>query len=189
MNKDVNRALRQVVWPALKQEGFEHRTARTAWRDRLDQVDVVNFWSHNVYNAGVFGINTLSFQLHLGVHPRCRTDSDTPVKDGLLRPQESACDFRLMLVKPFPQDETDRPEIWFVRSDGSNLQKLVKAARDLLLTEGFAWFASLDGVERMLEVARHEPLTDYTAGGMGNIGSPHRLSLIADLGAAADDLE
>jgi hypothetical protein len=183
-NKDVNRALREVVWPALKTEGFERRTGRTAWRDRPDQIDVVTFWSHNAYNAGVLKINTLSFQIGLGVHPRCRTDEHTPLKDGLIRPQEAACDFRLTLVKPFRQDETDRPEIWFVRSDGSNLQAIVEAARDYALTAGFAWFASLDGVERMLEVARHEPLSLYTAGGMGNIGSPHRLSIIADLEAA-----
>ena len=171
-NKDVNGALREVVWSALKPEGFERRTARTAWRGRPDQVEVVTFWSHNAYNAGVLKINTISFQLHLGVHPRCRTTDQTPVKDGLLRPQEPACDFRRMLVKPFQQDETDRPEIWFVRLDGSNLQAVVAAARDHLLTEGFDWFASLDGVDRMLEVARNEPLTRYTAGGMGNIGSP-----------------
>lgn len=183
-NKDANRALREVVWPALKGEGFDRRTARTAWRDHPDQIDVVTFWSHNAYNAGVFRINTISFQLHLGVHPRCRTSDRTPVKDGLLRPQEAACDFRRILVKPFEQDETDRPEIWFVRSDGSNLQEIVEAARDLLLSEGLTSFASLNGVERMLETARHEPLTVYTAGGMGNIGSPHRLSLIADLEAA-----
>lgn len=184
-NQDVNRALRAVVWAALKPEGFARRTARTGWRDRPDQVEVVTFWSHNAYNAGVLKINTISFQLHLGVHPRCRTNDETPVKDAVLRPQEAACDFRRILVKPFQQDETDRPEIWFVRPNGSNLQAVVEAARDHLLTEGFAWFASLDGVERMLEVAQHEPLTRYTAGGMGNIGSPHRLSLIADLEAAS----
>jgi hypothetical protein len=62
-SKDVDRALREVVWPALKPEGFNRRTGRTAWRDRRDQIDVVTFWSHNSYNAGVFRINTLSFQL------------------------------------------------------------------------------------------------------------------------------
>jgi hypothetical protein len=183
-NKDVNRALREVVWSALKQEGFERRTGRTAWRDQPDKLDLITFWSHNAYNAGVFRINTLSFQIHLAVHPLCRTTETTPVKDGVLRPQDSACDFRRILVKPFNQVETDRPEIWFVRSDGTNLEEVVSAARDLLLDEGLAWFDSLGDVRRMLDVARHEPLDQYTAGGMGNLGSPHRLSLIADLEAA-----
>jgi hypothetical protein len=183
-NRDVNRALRERVWPALKTEGFDRRTGRNAWREHPDQIDVVNFWSHNSYNAGVLRINTLSFQMGLAVHPRCRTTDQTPVKDGALRPQEAACDFRLTLTKPFEQDETDRPEIWFVRDDGSNLHDIVDAARDHILDAGFAWFATLDGVDRMLHVARHEPLTRYTAAGMGNLGSPHRLELIADLEAA-----
>jgi len=187
-NKDVNRALREVVWPALKREGFGRRTGRTAWRDQPDEVDLVTFWSHNAYNAGALRINTVSFQLHLGVHPRCRTSEETPVKNGSLRPQEAACDFRRILLKPFQQDETNRPEIWFLRSDGSNLQEVVKAARDLLLSEGLAWFDSLKGVDRMLQTALHEPLTRETPGGMGNLGSPFRQRLIADLEAAAKGL-
>jgi hypothetical protein len=186
-NKDVNRALREVVWPALKREGFARRTGRTGWRDRPDQVDVVTFWSHNAYNAGVLKINTISFQLQVGVLPHCRVTDQTPVKDGFLRPQGAACDFRQLLVKPFDQDETDRPEIWFICRDGSNLQEIVEAARDLLLSRGLAWFESLNGVQRMLETARHEPLTRYTAGGTGNLGSPFRQQLVADLEAAAQN--
>lgn len=184
-NKDVNRALREVVWPALKREGFCHRTARTAWRDHPDHVDVVTFWSHNLYNAGVLRINTISFQLHLGVQPHCRTTQETPTKDGLLRPPEASCAFRRTLLRPFHQHETDRREVWFVRSDGSNLDEVMEAARNALLDDGLAWFASLDGVERMLEAARYTPEDLTATWGMGNFGSPHRRSLIADLEAAA----
>jgi len=173
--KDVNRALREIVWPALRKEGFGRRTGRTAWRDQPDQIDVVTFWSHNAYNAGVFRITTLSFQLHLGTHPLCRTTNDTPRNDGALRPPEAACDFRRTVSRSFDQDETDRPEIWFVRSDGSNLRQVVEAARDALMTDGLAWFASLNGVARMLEVARTVPQKMDATWGMGNAGSPHRL--------------
>jgi len=84
-------------------------------------------------------------------------------------------------VKPFEQDETDCPEIWFVRSGGSNLQEIVEAALDLLLSEGLTWFASLNGVERMLATARHAPEDMDGTWGMGNIGSPHRRELIEAL--------
>jgi hypothetical protein len=184
-NKDVNRALRELVWPALKPVGFGSRTGRVAWRDGRDQVDVVNFWSHNAYNAGALGINTLSFQLELGVFPRCRADEHTPVKDGLLRPKDAHCEFRQGLRPPFDQAETDRPEIWFIRSDGTNLHEVVEAARDTLLTDGLDWFRSLDGLERMLEVVRHTPDRMDGTWGMGHVGSPNRIALIAALEAAA----
>ena len=96
-SKDVNRALRQVVWPVLRDQGFVRRTGRTAWRDRPEQIDVINFWSHNAYNAGGLGITTASFQLQLGVHPLCRTTDETPKSEGELRPREYACDFRRLL--------------------------------------------------------------------------------------------
>lgn len=184
-NRDVNMALRELVWPALNLESFGRRTGRKAWRDRLDQVDVVNFWSHNAYNAGALRINTISFQLELGVFPRCRVDQYTPAKDGFLRPSDAHCEFRHGLHPPFRQTETDRPEIWFVRSDGSNLYEVVEAARDALLGEGLDWFRSLDGLERMLEVVRHAPEKMSATWGMGHLGSPHRRSLTAALEAAA----
>lgn len=182
---DVNRALREFVWPVLKRAGFGRRTGRTAWRDHRDQIDVVSFWSHNAYNAAIYRINTLSFQLQLGVHPLCRTTDETPRKAGALRPPEAACDFRCTLKRPFEQAETERPEIWFVRSDGSNLREIAAAARDTLMSDGLAWFASLDDVDQMLHVARTAPEDMDATWGMGNFGSPHRLGLIADLEAAA----
>jgi hypothetical protein len=181
--KHVNRALRDTVWPAVKEHGFTRRTPRTAWRDRPDQVDVITFWSHNAYNAGALGVTTSSFQIQLGVHPCFRTSESTPVKDGQLRPQEYACDFRRLLLKNFRQEETDRSEIWYVRADGANLTEIVEAARDMLLTEGLAWFNSLQGLERMLATARNEPEDMDKTWGMGNLGSPHRRELVAGLEA------
>ena len=87
--------------------------------------------------------------------------------------------------KDFEQAETDRPEIWFIRADGSNVDDVVAASRDLLLTTGLAWFESLLGLERMLEMARAAPEDMQGTWGMGNIGSPHRRDLITALEAAA----
>ena len=71
----MSRALRQVVWPTLKEQGFVRRRPPTAWRDSPGQIDGINFWAHDVYNAGVLGVTTSSFQLQLGVQPLGRTAS------------------------------------------------------------------------------------------------------------------
>jgi hypothetical protein len=44
-SRAVTREIRRVVWPALRGEGFETFTGRTAWRYADDAVDVVNFQS------------------------------------------------------------------------------------------------------------------------------------------------
>ncbi len=158
-SKDVNRALREIVWPALREEGFSRRTARTAWRDRAEQVDVVNFQSFNAYLADGLDCTTFSFAVNLGVYPRCLHDIDSRVKekDGHLRPEEWQCGFRLSLERRVDQGEIDRRDIWFVRPDGANITTVVHDARDVIREEGLPWFDRLDGVERMRAVARAVP--------------------------------
>jgi hypothetical protein len=183
-SQDVNRALREVVWPALKRNGFGGRTARTAWRDRPDQIDVVNFESFNAYNAGVLRVTTYSFQVNLGTYPRCRATDRTTRKGADLRPAEYNCDFRHQLRKTIVQPETDRDTLWFVSPDGSNLDEVVAGAKSALLAEGLAWFAQLEGLDNLLRAARHVPMDMDGTWGMGNFGSPHRLELISALEAA-----
>jgi hypothetical protein len=182
---DVNRALRGAVWPALKEHGFDRRTARTAWRDRSDQVDVVNFQSFNAYNAAVLGATTFSFQINLGTHPRCRTSTRTPQRNDQVRPQEYECDFRRQLTKAISQSEIDRPTLWFVRPDGANLAEVIDDARLALLGTGLGWFDRLAGLDAMLSAARNAPEDMGNTWGMGNIGSPHRKALVAALDAEA----
>lgn len=183
---EVNRALREVVWPALKDHGFDVRAARTAWRDRPDQVDVVNFQSFNAYNAGVLHVTTYSFQVNLGTYPRCRATDRTTRKGGDLRPAEYECDFRHQLQRTIVQPETDRRTLWFVSPDGTNLPEVVAGAKSALLGEGLAWLGQLEGLGNLLRTAREAPEDMDETWGMGNFGSPHRLELVSALEAAAD---
>lgn len=182
-SREVNRAIRAVVWPALEQHGFARRTARTAWRDRPDQVDVVNFQSFNAYNAGVLGVTTFSFAVNLGVFPRCRATGTTARRDGELRPAESECDFRHRLRRGVPQGH-EHSDVWAVDADGGNLALVVEDVRDRLLGTGLAWFGQLDGLEAMHAHAREAPEDMSATWGMGNLGSPHRRELVAALGEA-----
>jgi Domain of unknown function (DUF4304) len=184
-SSDVNKMLRDTVWPALKVEGFERRTTRTAWRDRPDQVDVVNFQSFNAYNAAVLNVTTYSFQINLAIHPRCRTTPSTPTKDRNLRPQEYACDFRHQLQGIAGYPGTSRAILWPIREDGSDLATVVQAATQKLLDDGMPWFRQLDGIEALLGAARETPMDMSATWGMGNFGSPHRVDLVASLEEAA----
>jgi hypothetical protein len=182
-SKDVNRALRGVVWPALEQRGFKRRTARTAWRDGADQIDVVNFQSFNSYNAGVLGVTTFSFAVNLGVFARCRPTGQINERDGALWPAEYDCDFRHRLKRRVRQSH-DHADIWSVAADGSNLDSVVEDARKVLLEEGLAWFDQLSCLDAMYAMASEAAEDMSATWGMGNIGSPHRRELLADLARA-----
>jgi len=189
-SREVNRALRGLVWPELRERGFVERTQRTAWSDRPDCVAVVNFGSFNSYNAEVMGVTTFSFALSLGIRALCssRYRSHIKVKNGKLRPQEYECDVRRALWKTIEQPESARRDIWYVRANGSNLEAVVEDARSVLLTTGIAWFDEFSDPKRLLQFAESEPEEwDASAGlfagtwGLGRVGAPIRLDLIEDL--------
>jgi hypothetical protein len=179
---EVNRALRGAVWPALAEVGFRRRSTRTAWRDRPDQVEVVNFQSFNAYKAEGLGVTSHSFAVNLGVFPRCRASDRTPEKAGQLQPPEYQCDFRRSLGKTIQQPECARTTLWYVSPSGENLDSVVADAVRVVLGDGLQWFARLDGVAALLRIAETVPDGDRTATwGMGHFGSPHRLALTAAL--------
>lgn len=102
--RDVTRQLRRVVWPVLRDEGFDSFTGRTAWRYVGTGVDVVNFQSFSASVAEAVGCTPFSFSVNLGVwlpgdvEPRLKPDAA-----GRPRPQEWECDRRTRLSKSIPQ--------------------------------------------------------------------------------------
>jgi|SRR5918994_2997156 hypothetical protein len=189
-SREVNAALRQHVWPELRQQGFTSRTQRTAWRHGSDVVAVVNFGSFNSYIAESIGVTPFSFSVRLGIRARAsRRDREfIQVKDGDLRPREEECDVRRVLWKRLVQPESEWPDVWYVRRDGSNLREVVEDARAVLLGEGLRWIDEFSDLRRLLAFARSEPEEWNEAGtlltgtwGPGQVGSPMRRDLIADL--------
>lgn len=189
-SREVNAELRALVWPALREVGFADRTQRVGWKDYPDTVAVVDFSSFNSYTAETIGVTTFSFQLNLGIRVRCSTNGAkyVGVREGKLRPKEPQCDVRRVLWKTIRQPETERPYVWYVRDDGSNLRQVVEDARLVLLTDGMMWFDEFSELERIVAFAENEPeewdakgTTITGTWGLGRPGSPVRSALLADI--------
>jgi hypothetical protein len=209
-SKAVNRRLREIVWPDLKALGFSRRTARTAWRDRPGAVQVVNFQSFNSYLAEAIGATTFSFGVNLGVFYPAIAEQ-TPVAAFIpdwYRPPEWHCQARKHLGKGIVQPNeplsrrwfdprapraslgswADRPDVWYVLGDGSNLDIVVNDARDRIMEIGVPW---LDRLADLAEARRHFEAVESTGLGDedygGAIGSPNRLEFAAALSMALGD--
>ena len=175
-NRAVTRAIGRIVWPQLRNVGFESFTGRNAWRYVGDEVDVVNFQSYGGRLADSVGCTSFSFQVNLGLWRNAdalSTPRDTDA-EGRPRPQEYECEpHRRALEKslsqpwfrPFQSDVSRWPQsfrlhraalklvygsethdnvyVWFVLSDGSNLEECVEDALRALKHEGLPWFESL----------------------------------------------
>jgi hypothetical protein len=137
--RDVTREIRRVVWPALRGEGFESFTGRTAWRYVGTGVDVVNFQSFSASIADAVGCTPFSFSVNVGVwlpgdvEPRLKPDPA-----GRPRPQEWECDRRARLSKSVQQPWFDP----FSRHDGSRRPLGLRLHRE--------------GLKRVLRRDRHD---------------------------------
>ncbi len=213
-SKVVDRKLREAVWPVLKAVGFR-RTGRTAWRDRPDAIQVVNIQSFNAYLADAIGVTTFSFAVNLGVfYPAIARLSaiGSFIKDPT-RPAEYVCQARLHLVKLHAQPleppsrrllglraavspdsrRRDRPDVWYVRPDGSNATEAAADAGEQILRVGIPWLEQLadlpEARRRFQEVISVDagpdrPSEDYG----GGLGSPNRWLAIGALSVALGDV-
>jgi hypothetical protein len=159
--KDVNRALRRTLWPAVKASGFQFRTARSAWRYMDEAVDLIDVQSVGPA-ADAVGCTSFSFSAHAGTLPtfmgtgmagsRRGVPSEMPksrphywdthlefgLEKTLAQPwfepfasppspamPESFLIHREALKTVLRRGPHDRPDIWYVLPDGSNLEEVI----------------------------------------------------------------
>ena len=145
-SKVVNKLIRSEVWPVLRRQGFSKFDSRNAWRYRGPLVDVVNFQSFNSHLADGVGCTTFSFALNLGVFLRGSTFDRRVKRDsnGLARPQEYECSFRVHLKKRTPVDGFERADIFYVAPDGSTMAAVLREAIYLLEEQAPPWFTAFE---------------------------------------------
>jgi hypothetical protein len=105
--REVTREIRRLVWPTLREEGFEAFTGRNAWRYVGEAIDVVNFQSFSASLADSLGCTTFSFGVNVGVWLPPDAWEGLELKrdaQGRLRPEEYQCEpHRRHLTKSLAQ--------------------------------------------------------------------------------------
>ncbi|MEZ5094841.1 MAG: hypothetical protein R2731_01070 [Nocardioides sp.] len=147
--------------------GFSQFTDRKACRETEHTIDHVTFRSMNAYNAGVFGCPSYSVTVEVGVFYRC-------LDPELTKPQDYNCTFRAILGKTIRQPffviewgpAADRPEILYVKSDGTNLGEVVQEAKHILEAQGLPFMDHFNQPDRAFNSLMTERMTD------GDFGKP-----------------
>jgi hypothetical protein len=171
----VNKQIKSVIRPMLKEAGFTQFTSRTAWRYSREKIDVVNFQSFNSYLANALRCTTYSFAVRLG----CSFDAiprreKVKSKDGSLRPEEYECHFRLPLQKSIKQPSLKRKDVWYVDPTGENLETVIADARRAILDIGLPWFKRFSNPQEVLRTLLEDSESDKSASGFGAHSSPRR---------------
>jgi hypothetical protein len=172
-SKVVNRQIKKLIWPALREAGFTTFTARCAWRHSEDKIDVVEFQSFNKYNADVLGVTTFSFAVRLGtMHLYVPPTWPPKAKDGVQLPSEAECYFRSSLERSIESMLKDKT-IWPVDAAGRNLPWCIKGVLNLL-PHAFAWFERLGQRSEVLRILEEEDHSMPELWGFGGNPSPIR---------------
>ncbi len=171
----VNRRIRALVWPILRDHGFEAFTARSAWRQHDAGIGVVNFQSFNRYHADVIGCSTYSFAVNLGVFVAgVPSDHPLPTRGGMPCPEEYACHIRRRLHSSLPTLPS-YPDVWLMGEDDAESEATVQAATLVLVETALPWFEAFRDRRAVLEMLRDERSPpDELTNLAGNTDSPTR---------------
>ena len=180
-SKIVNKEIKRVIHPLLKNAGFSIFTSRSAWRYTEHRIDIVNFQSYNSYNASVMECTSYSFVVNIGVYPLAVPydlgEDRMKQRNGFLLPEEYQCPFRIALKRNIKQPESKYDELWYIDPEGRYISEAVDDASKAIVRDGFPWFDRLRDTEEILRIFLNEPRTL----GCGSHNSPARSYLIGYL--------
>ncbi len=174
-SKEVNKHIRAVIWPALKQEGFDTFDQRTAWRHLPDRIDVINFQSYNTYHAEVLRVTPFSFSVNLGCCLRSIPFAlDVKVKNGIPLPREYECDFRGGLKRSFFQFRNRHKDVWYIDKEGKSIEKSLQDVTNQIRQSALPWFQRLSNKSEVMRILCNESERMDELWGFGKNPSPHR---------------
>lgn len=173
-SKIVSKEIRERVRPLLRANGFGQFTGRTAWRNRGETIDVVNFQSFNDYHASVMDVTTYSFAVNLGSFPvYVPTQWPAKVRDGRLAPAEYECPFRRQLVRTLPQPGNRHETVWLIDHEGRSLLWCIEDVVDQFAA-AFTWFERLANKVETLRILTEDDEHLPSLWGFGRNPSPMR---------------
>lgn len=164
----LNKPLRKLVAPILREAGFQQVDARNGWSWRNDLIWVFNIRAVGNYFSGVTGWPPGSVCAWLGVFL-----TFAPRPNGMkiddqerLLPTEHLCHMRTHLVSGVDQSsrirllgnpaERERRDIWWVQPDGENVDEVASDVARSLQNAGLPWYARVSNLESALRLVEGE---------------------------------
>lgn len=193
-SKDVGKALKNDVFPLLREARFSEFSTRTAWRDSADTIDVVDFRSLGYYLGSAVAVTSHSFCVTIGVYYKAL--HSVPWAEGPLpvQPEEWRCHARRVVRKPIFQLWCWRPDVWYVDGKGRNLAKVIAAVQRALREEALPWLDQFGDLRFASQAFESRPESEFRRGIVremlgGGLGSFARAEVVSALALGAGDRE
>lgn len=192
---DTTRALRKIVYPLLKKEGFDDWTSRKTWRRSGVRVDHVEFRSFNSYFADTLNCTPASVSVWIGLQiPELKIEHELRAGLSGARPHEAEMPIRGALSPSLGLRQRNDLNIWNIKSN----EDAEASAADISLqfeTYALDWLNSLFDVSSLISFLRDSETENIQTRpngarfwlSVGNPDSPNRNSMIAKLAISRGD--
>ena len=194
--KETTRALRKIVYPLLKAEGFDDWTSRSAWRRKAGRIEVVQFRSFNTYYAESFNCTPASVDVWIGIQiPELSSAPYAKFGPKGVRPIEAAMPIRAHLAPSLGLQQCNPLKIWNIDSS-EDAEACASDIAEQMRAYGLAWanrpFEPAALQELLFKNQSSDDMNDIDAMpngaclwiDAGNVGSPSRNRMIAELARA-----
>lgn len=180
--KDVDRALRQEVFPHLKGIGFNRRKGLKLWRDNINSVDVIVFSHLSKYLAESVGTETLSLSIEVGRFLTNDVERELRCERETIMPDPSDCHFRGNLLKTIQQDHLERRDIWHIGPSDIGLTEVMGDILKVIQASVPIWFDRVNDLHNLADFLQSNE-TEWEEGvmifgGFGRPKSPVRLRIL-----------
>lgn len=158
--KEINNELRTILFPTLKEYGFEKVSVNNSWQWSKDCIFVFNISNVGNYFSEVTGWTPLSLTATLGVFYSFIPLDDENIKvgkKGELLPSYDQChrtfDLRCSLDQSAYLDLLDNPaeknrnDIWWIDLEGENLSDVIRDIKKSFVIDGIPWLDQYTNLE------------------------------------------
>ena len=172
---EVNKVIRKVISPVLRENGFSKVNTRNNWGYSGDSVKVFKIRSVGNYFSDVTGWPPMSVGVEIGIYYKFIPDDYPPKTDnkGNYLPQEYHCHLRSNLeiqhdqskyAKVLDHDlERQRKDIWWIEPNGGNIEQAVNDIKAAFLKDGAPWLKKYSDCKKAYDfiISEHDCYSKY----------------------------
>lgn len=166
---EINKVIRKILTPVLKENGFNKVNTRHNWACIDHCIWVLDITAVGKYFSEVTGWSPMSIHVELGIYYDFVPPENSDIKMGTkgeLLPKAHQCQLRNELYCSIDQAnytshlenpaEVDRKDIWWIETNGSNIDEVINDIKRSLLISGLDWFRKYTDLETAFNKIENE---------------------------------
>ncbi|MTH55359.1 hypothetical protein GKZ89_18350 [Bacillus mangrovi] len=175
-SKDLNKELRDTLYPVLGECGFTKITSRGSWKYNDNCIWIMDYEPVGKRFSEGSGWPSMSLFINCAIYftfiPELNTeDVIKQSSDGQLTPRYNQSHLQETLLCNYNQNEytntleipadRGRNDIWWIEEDGSNLNHVINSLAEVISVDGMEWLREFSSEQHVLEALEAKRRMSY----------------------------